>query len=113
MKTSHLDDMVKGWFVGDFEPSSLQTPAAEVAVKKYVAGDREESHIHKIATELTLILSGRAEMNGRHYSAGDIVLVEPGEATDFHAVTDCVNVVVKVPSSRNDKYPARSAGSNA
>ena len=43
-------------------------------------------------------------MNGIEYNAGDIIVMEPGEATDFEAVTDAVNVVVKVPGANNDKY---------
>lgn len=30
--------------------------------------------------------------------------MEPGEATDFYAVTDAENVVVKLPGANNDKY---------
>ena len=78
--------------------------AAEVAVKTYRAGDREERHHHKVATELTLILSGEVRMNGTAYHAGDVVRIEPGESTDFEAVTDVTTVVVKVPSVADDKY---------
>jgi hypothetical protein len=33
--------------------------------------------------------------------------LEPGEATDFRALTDAVCAVVKLPSARGDKYPGR------
>ena len=82
----------------------LRRTACEVAVKHYAAGDREDVHHHKVATEITLIVSGEVEMMGQRWSAGDIVVVEPGEATDFLAVTDAVNVVVKLPSVAGDKY---------
>ena len=36
--------------------------------------------------------------------AGDIVLIEPGEDTDFEALTDVTTVVVKTPSVAGDKY---------
>jgi quercetin dioxygenase-like cupin family protein len=97
--------MTKGWFVGDFAPTALRTTAAEVAVKTYRAGDREDRHHHKVATEITLILSGEVRMNGATYRTGDIVRIEPGESTDFEAVTDTTTVVVKVPSAAGDKYP--------
>ena len=105
MNTGKLQDMFKGWFVGDFDPSLLKTDACEVAVKSYKAGDREELHHHKVATEVTLILSGRVRMCGKEWGEGDIVVLEPGEATDFVALTDAVNVVVKTPGAKNDKYP--------
>ena len=86
---------------------AVRTPAVEVGVKEYKAGDREASrHLHKVATELTLIVSGRAVMCERAVGPGDIVTVEPGEATAFEAITDVTTVVVKLPSVAGDKYPA-------
>jgi hypothetical protein len=43
-------------------------------------------------------------MLGRELGPGDIVVVEPGEVVDFVAITDAVNVVVKVPGALGDKY---------
>jgi quercetin dioxygenase-like cupin family protein len=105
MKHARLEDMVKGWFVGDFTPAVLHSKACEVAVKHYRAGEREDVHHHRIATEITLVISGEVEMMGRRWKAGDIITVEPGEATDFTAITDAVNAVVKLPSVMGDKYP--------
>jgi len=104
MKKAILSDMVKGWFVGDFEPTLYKTTDVEVAVKQYKAGDYEEWHYHKIATEITAIVSGTVEMNGFKYRADDIVVIEPGEGTDFRAITDTVNVVVKIPGVTKDKF---------
>lgn len=104
MQVLRLNDMVKGWFVGDFTPTALRTSAAEVAVKRYAAGEREDRHVHRIASEITVVLEGEVEMNGRRFVAGDIILLEPGESTDFMAVTAATNVVVKLPSAPGDKY---------
>lgn len=104
MKTARLDDMVKGWFVGNFAPTLYRTKDVEVAVKRYKAGDREGAHYHKIATELTVMISGHVRMNGAKYGPGEIVVMEPGDVTDFEALTDAVNVVVKLPGANNDKY---------
>jgi quercetin dioxygenase-like cupin family protein len=104
MTKVNFTDMVRGWFVGDFIPTALKTDAAEVAVKKYAADDYEAWHYHKIATEVSLILSGDVEMNGVRHAAGDIVVISPGEGTDFRAVTDAITVVVKIPGAKNDKY---------
>ena len=105
MKIAKLEDMEKGWFVGNFEPTLLKTNDVEVAVKSYKKGDYEETHYHKIATEITVIISGRVKMNGIEYKAGDIVVMEPNEATDFECLEDGTkNVVVKYPGANNDKY---------
>ena len=104
MKTYKLDEMIRGWFVGDFTPTAFKTNACEVGCKQYEAGDSEARHHHKIATEITVILQGRVRMNGKEYGPGDIVVIEPGDGTDFHALEPTVNVVVKVPGALNDKY---------
>ncbi len=104
MRHAKLADMVKGWFVGDFAPTVARTGDCEVAVKHYRAGDHEGTHHHRVATEITVIVSGEVEMLGRTWSAGDIVVIEPGEATSFTALTDATNVVVKLPGAGNDKY---------
>lgn len=104
MKVAKLEDMVKGWFVGNFDPTLIKTNDVEVAVKEYKKGDYEEKHYHKIATEITVIVSGKVRMNGIEYSKGDIIVIEPNEATDFHALEDAVNTVVKFPGASNDKY---------
>jgi len=104
MKNFDYKDMVKGWFVGGFNPTALSTESCEVAVKKYNAGDYESAHYHKIATEVTMVLSGKVKMCGKEWGEGDILVIEPGETTDFLALTDTVNVVVKIPGALNDKY---------
>lgn len=98
--------MVKGWFVGKFTPTVLSTNDVEVAVKRYKKGDYEASHYHKIATEITVIVSGRVRMNNIEYGPDDIIVMEPNESTDFECLEDnTVNVVVKFPGVNNDKYP--------
>lgn len=104
MKVFNLDDMAKGWFVGNFAPTVLSTNQVEVAVKRYKAGDYERSHHHKIATEITVITDGEVQMNGVIYKAGAILVIEPGYPTDFLAITDVITTVVKYPGANDDKY---------
>jgi hypothetical protein len=99
-----INNMFKGWFIGNFEPTLYQTNDVEVAIKHYKAGDFENTHYHKIATEFTVILNGQVEMNGVKYYHNDIVKVNPGVSTDFKAITDVTTVVVKIPGAPNDKY---------
>ena len=99
-----LEDMIKGWFIGNFEPSLYKTNDVEVGIKKYSAGDFENSHYHKIATEFTVIISGTVELNGVQYFENEIIKIIPGVITNFKAITDVVTVVVKLPGANNDKY---------
>jgi hypothetical protein len=99
-----LEDMIKGWFIGNFEPSLYKTNDVEVGIKKYSAGDYENTHFHKIATEFTVIISGTVEMNGVQYFENEIIKIIPGVLTNFKAITDVITVVVKLPGANNDKY---------
>ncbi len=105
MKLRKLSDMTGGWMVGNFDPVCYRTEACEVACKHYPAGAREGAHVHRVASELTLIAAGRALMNGRTLEAGDIVMLEPGEAADFQTLEPTTTVVVKMPSVMGDKFP--------
>ena len=104
MKTARLENMIKGWFIGNFEPTLLATNEVEVAVKRYTKGDTECRHYHKIATEYTVLISGMVKMNGQEYRAGDILIIEPLESTDFECLEDTATVVVKIPGASKDKY---------
>jgi quercetin dioxygenase-like cupin family protein len=104
MRSSKLSDMKNGWFIGDFDPTLIKTREVEVAIKHYKKGDSEDRHYHKIATEITVIVSGRVKMNNIEYQSGDIIIIEPYESTDFEALEDTVNTVVKFPGASDDKY---------
>lgn len=104
MKKFRLADMKGGWFIGDFFPTCLKTDKFEVACKYYKKDDKEKKHVHKIATEITLIAKGLIKMNGITYSAGDIIFLDPGDASDFQVLEDTMTVAVKVPSVIGDKH---------
>jgi quercetin dioxygenase-like cupin family protein len=104
LKVFKLGDMKGGWFMGDFEPTLLASKDFEIAVKKYPQGSHEHKHFHKISTEWTVITSGKVRMFDQIFHENDIIVIEPGEATDFTALEDTTTVVVKTPSSKNDKY---------
>jgi quercetin dioxygenase-like cupin family protein len=106
MKKAQLDDMFKGWFVGDFNPTAFSTDQCEVAVKSYKEGDSDAAHYHKLAHEITLVLNGTVSMLDQTWQSGDIVVIEPGEVSSFTALTDATLVVVKVPGAKDDKYLA-------
>lgn len=109
ISVARLEDFKGGWFIGAFSPSLCSTSAVEVAVKRYRAGDLESCHVHRIATEFTVVVEGSVEMAGAIHNAGSIVVIPAGCSTAFRALTDAITTVVKLPSVPNDKYPAPDA----
>lgn len=103
MKSYRLEEFVKGWIVGNFEPSLFINETMEVGVKNFQAGEREASHKQLIATEITIVTTGEILIGGIAFSKGDIALIPPGEFADFLSITDSTLVVLKFPSIPDDK----------
>jgi len=104
MKVKKLNDMTRGWFIGDFEPSVLKTQDFEVAIMKHAKGEVWQKHYHKLATEYNVLLSGKMKVCDTELHTGDIFIIEPYEVADpiFHE--DCTIICVKVPGKTKDKF---------
>ncbi len=103
MKTYNLKNMIRGWFIGNFEPSLYKTNF-EVGVKRYKSGDKEKKHYHKLSKEFTVIIQGVVKMNGVVYKEDDIIQIDEFYETDFECIEDAVTVIVKTNSNHDDKY---------
>ena len=104
LNINKLKDFVRGWVVGNFDPSLYKTNDFEFAVQNFKAGDVEGEHYHKIATEITIIVSGRAKMKNQIVETGDVIVIAPNEKTGFEALEDTTTAVVKFPGASGDKY---------
>lgn len=104
MKVGKLSDHVRGWIIGDFPQSLLQTKDFEVGIVTHFKGENWPAHYHKLGTEYNVLVSGRMTMCGVDLNPGDTFVVYPNEIADpvFHE--DCVIVCVKVPGNSQDKY---------
>ena len=104
MKRYRYENMIGGWFVGDFEPTAFQTDSVEVCFKRHPKGEFWPAHYHAIATEINLLIRGAMRIGEEAIVAGDIFVVAPGEVVKPEFIDDCEVVVVKVPSIPGDKY---------
>jgi quercetin dioxygenase-like cupin family protein len=104
MKLYNLSNFTGGWFIGNFIPTIIPSNDVEVSIKRYNAGDHDQSHHHKEADEITVIVEGQVSMNKIKYHADDILWIEKNEITDFLALTDAITCVIKIPCVKNDKY---------
>lgn len=100
----NINEFTKGWIVGDFYPSIINTKEIEVGLKKYKKGDKEEKHCHKLVTEYTIIINGKVRMKDKIFKSDDIVIIEPNIANEFECIEDAVLLVIKTPSIPSDKY---------
>ena len=103
MKCYRIENFIKGWVVGDFEPTLHKNSHMEVGVKFFQKDEIESEHHQNIATEITIVTSGIISFNGQEFSKGDIIVVDPKEKTIFKSLTDSTVTCIKFPSIPNDK----------
>lgn len=101
MKVFRIEDMIGGWFVGNFEPSAFKADF-EVAYKFHAKGEKVDFHWHTKVTEINMMLSGKMKFQDRVLEKGDIFVVNPYSVADPEFLEDCELIVVKTPSI-NDK----------
>ena len=103
MKKYNLNEFTRGWFVGDFHPSIFRTNQIEVGFKNYQKGENEPNSMHKETWEITLVVSGIIKMYNQILTKGNIILLEPGDISEFECIEECSLVIVKYPSNPSDK----------
>lgn len=104
IQVDKLENKAKGRFIGDFDSSLLKTPVVEVAVRYYKAGDTDADHYQKTSKEFVVIVEGDAEIAGKRYTKGDIIIIPAGTITNFIAIKDCSITVIKIPGIKGDTY---------
>jgi mannose-6-phosphate isomerase-like protein (cupin superfamily) len=102
-----LENMFRGWFVGNFEPSIYKTDKFEVAILFHPKGEKWPKHYHKEAVEINVLLSGRMIINGESLIPGNIFLIQKNEVVEPEFLEDCTIVCVKSPSIPGDKYEVK------
>jgi len=96
--------MTKGWFIGDFEPAAFKTQDFEVSWRIHPKGEHWETHYHKEATEINLLIKGSMTIQNQHLTSGDIFILDPEEIADPVFLEDCEVLCIKTPSVPDDKY---------
>ena len=113
MQLEHADFTVdKGWYAGQWES------AAPIWIG-YANKGIDEPHVHSQITEIYLVARGTAEIRIEQktfaLTAGDVLIVEPGEAHTFLASSpDYFHFVIHTSGSTSERAPpAKSAVSRA
>jgi len=104
MKTYNINDMYRGWFIGNFEPSVFKTDQFEVALLFHPKGEKWPKHFHKEADEINVLISGKMFLNGTLIEPSTIIHIEKNEIAEPEFLEDCKLICVKFPSVPGDKY---------
>ncbi len=98
------EDFVRGWLIGDFEPSIIRATDFEVGLLHHAAGEKWPFHYHKEAVEINYLLKGSMKLNGLHLSAGTRFIMPRNMIACPEFLENCVILCIKVPSVPKDKY---------
>lgn len=104
MNVTKIRDYVRGWFIGNFEPSLLKTSDFEVGILTHLKGEKWPAHYHKETIEYNVLVSGKMTVQGKELNSGDVFVFDKGEIADPVFLEDCTVVCVKVPSIPSDKF---------
>jgi len=104
MKIYNLKNFVRGWFIGNFEPTILKTKDFEIGIAHHKKGEDWPKHYHKLAEEFNVLISGKMQIGETILNPNDIFVIEKMEAIKPHFLEDCTVLVVKTPSVPGDKY---------
>lgn len=107
MKIKRIENMVGGWFVGNFEPTAFKTDKFEVSYKIHPKGQLWDIHYHTHVTEINLVIRGKMILQGVTLVEGDIFTLEPYEIADPEFLEDTEIICVKTPSI-NDKISLKN-----
>lgn len=103
MDIFRLENFVRGWIVGNFEPSLLKTNF-EVGITTHQAGEKHQDHFHKNSTEINVLLQGEMIVNGKKIVQGDIFILHPYEVSIVEFITDVTVIVIRDKSDPFDKF---------
>jgi hypothetical protein len=104
MRLNRIENMLGGWFIGNFEPSVYKTEYFEVCFKRHIKNEKWPIHYHKQATEINYLIRGEMSIGHMNLRPGDIFILDKYEIADPVFFTDCELLVVKTPSIIGDKY---------
>jgi hypothetical protein len=104
MKVYKLNEMKGGWFTGNFSPTSFKTELFESCYKIHKKGEKWESHYHKKATEINLLIKGKMIIQDTDLNSGERFVIPPYEIADPVFLEDCEIVIIKTPSNTQDKF---------
>ncbi len=98
------EDFVRGWLIGDFEPSIIRATDFEIGLLHHAAGEKWPFHYHKEAVEINYLLKGSMKLNGIHLSAGTRFIMPRNMIACPDFLENCIILCIKVPSVPKDKY---------
>lgn len=103
MKVIDTENLVGGWFVGNFEPTTYKTEFCEVSYRCHRAEETPSAHYHRYCDEINYLVSGKMEINGQLVESPCVFIIDANEIIHPIFLTDAVIIVVKISTRPDNK----------
>ena len=98
-----LEDMYRGWFIGNFEPSVSKQETFEVGYLLHKKGEIWDTHYHNNIKEINLLVSGKMILNDITINKNEIFIIDSKTIASPIFLEDSYIVCVKIPCFKGDK----------
>jgi len=103
IKMYKLEDMFRGWFIGDFEPSVLKNTGFEIGYLLHKKGEIWQTHYHNNLIEVNLMVEGRMILNDLEINKNEIFVIDKKVIACPIFLEDCRILCIKIPHMVGDK----------
>ena len=74
------EDFLRGWFVGQFDPSLYTDPNVEIGIKDFTEGlEKPDEHFHTKGYEMSMVLQGTMQNKSGRFTQGEYYIQSPLE----------------------------------
>jgi hypothetical protein len=94
---------MRGWLIGNFEPSIVKTPDYEIGLLTHGKGEQWGFHYHQSSIEFNILLSGHFLLNNIPISAGTVFIINKNVIACPKFLEQCKILCIKIPSVPGDK----------
>ena len=98
-----IEDMFRGWFVGNFEPSAFKHTGIEIGYLLHKKGEKWQTHYHNNLIEVNLLTEGKMILNDIEINKNEIFVINKKVIACPIFLEDCYIICIKMPSILGDK----------
>jgi dTDP-glucose pyrophosphorylase len=99
-----LEDMFRGWFIGNFEPSVYKNCTFEVGYLSHKKNEIWDVHYHNNLTEINLLIEGKMILNDIEINKNEIFVINKKDIACPIFLEDCRIICIKIPQILGDKH---------
>lgn len=103
-KIINKNEYVRGWLIGDFEPSIEKNKDIELGYLFHEKDSIWDYHYHKESKEINILINGSMIINNIKYNKNELFIIDKNIISCPQFIENCDVLCIKIPSKSKDKY---------